>query len=90
MSRPQAEPTESCQHAIIHPIPSVTAAKQPPALKMHQLLSLTPLTLAQDLKHFNNAGKPGLFRVCVHSMGPRSGRSPAGKGLSNRERGDGR
>ena len=61
VSRPQAEPTESCQPAIIHPIPSAMAAKQPPPLKMHQLLSLTPLTLAQDLKHFNNAKKPGLF-----------------------------
>lgn len=72
VSRPQTGPTKS--PTIVHPRPSMMAAEQPPTLKMHQVLPLSPLALAQDWKHFNSARNSGLFRVGVRSPGPTSGK----------------
>lgn len=78
VSRPQLG-QESLPACHCHSIPCVMAADQPPALKLHQFVSLTPLLLGQDLKHFHSARKQGLFRACVHSLDRRSGKSPGGR-----------
>lgn len=78
VSRPQLG-QESLPACHCHSIPCVMATDQPPALKLHQFVSLTPLLLGQDLKHFHSARKQGLFRACVHSLDRRSGRSPGSR-----------
>lgn len=78
MSRPQLG-QESLPACYCHSIPCVMATDQPPSLKLHQFVSLTPLLFGQDLKHFHSARKQGLFRACVHSLDRRSGRSPGSR-----------